>query len=289
MAMQFHLAHSATVRGAGIVAGVPYYCARNSALLAASACMSPNIMARLPPLEKLLNEAQRQAAANAIDAPAHLARSRVWLGSGSGDEVVKPEVVELAADFYRHWLPASAVRFESIPDAGHALVTPGGPNACAETRAPFINRCGDFDAPGRLLAWLLGELKPRADKLNGDLLAFAQGEFTHGARPAGMGGKAWVYIPQACLAGGCRIHVAFHGCKQNEETLGDGYVRAAGYNPWAENNRLIVLYPQTGSSMANPAGCWDWWGYTGPDYHTRHAPQIRAVKAMIGRLASRGE
>jgi hypothetical protein len=36
----------------------------------------------------------------------------------------------------------------------------------------------------------------------------------------------------------------------------------------------------------NPRGCWDWWGYTGRNYHTKEAPQMRAVMAMIDRLAS---
>jgi hypothetical protein len=34
----------------------------------------------------------------------------------------------------------------------------------------------------------------------------------------------------------------------------------------------------------NPKGCWDWWGYTGSEYQTRDAPQIKAVKRMIERL-----
>jgi poly(3-hydroxybutyrate) depolymerase len=289
MATQFHLAHSATVRGVGIIAGVPYYCAQHSALRASTACMSPNMLARLPPLTSLVDEVEKQAAAKTIDAPAHLDGSRVWLGAGSQDGVVKAEVVELAAGFYRHWLPAAAVRFESIPEAGHAMVTPAGPHACSETRTPFINHCGTFDTPGRLLAWLLGELKPKAGQASGELRAFDQGEFTHGERSAGMGDKGWVYLPQTCLGGGCRIHVAFHGCQQNDEAIGDTYVREAGYNGWAESNRLIVLYPQTSRSLANPGACWDWWGYTGPDYHTRNAPQIRAVQAMIERLAGKGE
>jgi len=37
----------------------------------------------------------------------------------------------------------------------------------------------------------------------------------------------------------------------------------------------------------NPRGCWDWWGYTGPDYHTHTAPQIHAVKAMLDRLGEK--
>jgi hypothetical protein len=60
-----------------------------------------------------------------------------------------------------------------------------------------------------------------------------------------------------------------------------------------------VLYPQTVARESwetldglpvfvyNPRGCWDWWGYTGPLYHTRSGPQIRAVKAMLDRLRER--
>ena len=81
--------------------------------------------------------------------------------------------------------------------------------------------------------------------------------------------------------------------RQYADAIGTTFVRDAGYNRWADAYRLIVLYPQTiarsgwgadGSFVYNPNGCWDWWGYTGADYHTRTAPQIRAVKAMVDRL-----
>jgi hypothetical protein len=35
----------------------------------------------------------------------------------------------------------------------------------------------------------------------------------------------------------------------------------------------------------NPQGCWDWWGYTGHDFLTRDALQIRAVRKMLDTLA----
>ena len=38
--------------------------------------------------------------------------------------------------------------------------------------------------------------------------------------------------------------------------------------------------------LNNPLGCWDWWGYSGSDYLTRAGPQIKAVRAMIDRLAA---
>jgi poly(3-hydroxybutyrate) depolymerase len=78
----------------------------------------------------------------------------------------------------------------------------------------------------------------------------------------------------------------FHGCRQGAATLGERFVSEAGYNRWADTNRLIVLYPQVGASWwpYNPRGCWDWWGYTGAQYATKDAPQIRAVLAMVERL-----
>jgi poly(3-hydroxybutyrate) depolymerase len=94
------------------------------------------------------------------------------------------------------------------------------------------------------------------------------------------------------------VHVALHGCRQGLEAIGERFVREAGYNRWADANRIVVLYPQaiarSGPGFAgwrwtyvtNPRGCWDWWGYTGPLYHTRAGPQVRAIKAMVDRLAA---
>jgi len=92
------------------------------------------------------------------------------------------------------------------------------------------------------------------------------------------------------------VHVALHGCLQTLDDVGDQFVRLAGYNRWADSNRLVVLYPQvikragwtfgTWSFVWNPNGCWDWWGYTGPLYHTKEGPQIRVLKAMLERLSA---
>jgi len=96
-------------------------------------------------------------------------------------------------------------------------------------------------------------------------------------------------VPQRCQSEHCRVHVAFHGCRQGAAEIGERFVREAGYNRWADANGLIVLYPQAIQRYSpfafNPRGCWDWWGYTGALYHTKSAPQIRAVKAMLERLA----
>jgi len=281
MAVQFHVAHSARVRGVGVLAGGPYYCAGGSVFKALSSCMSPNFFMPPPKPDKLRAEVDRQAKGGQIDPPEGLHGSRVWLLSGGQDATVKSVVVDAAHAFYLQWLPESAIVHERLPGAGHAMIVPSAEGACEVTEPPYINRCGDFDAPGQMLAHLLGELHPKVQTGDGQLLAFDQSEFA--GREAGMADTAYAYIPAACRAGSCGIHVAFHGCRQNAATAGESWPLHAGYNEWAETNRLIVLYPQTSNAM-NANGCWDWWGYTGSAYHTRAAPQIGAVWKMVERL-----
>ena len=55
---------------------------------------------------------------------------------------------------------------------------------------------------------------------------------------------------------------------------------------WAEGNRIILLFPQVRRGNLNPDGCWDWWGYSGPHFLERDAPQMVGVKRMIDRLAA---
>jgi hypothetical protein len=38
--------------------------------------------------------------------------------------------------------------------------------------------------------------------------------------------------------------------------------------------------------LNNPFACWDWWGYSGSDYATREGAQVKAVRAMLERLAA---
>src|SRR5690606_24039788 len=79
MAVQFHVAHSTVVKGAGIVAGAPYYCAQGSVRAAYSRCMTPAHGSPIPATASLIDEVRAQAKAGRIDPPEHLARARVWL------------------------------------------------------------------------------------------------------------------------------------------------------------------------------------------------------------------
>ena len=166
--------------------------------------------------------------------------------TGSSDRSVKPEVVRALQEYYSLY-QANTVLVAHLP-AGHAMVTENAGNPCPATEPPYINRCG-YDAAGELLKHLLGMLQPPAEKEIGRLIRFDQ-----------------------------KAHAG-----------GERFVREAGYNRWAGSNRLVVLYPQTVVRyfpVFNPRGCWDWWGYSGANYWNQTGAQIRAVKAMIERLAA---
>lgn len=297
MAVQFQVAHSHLVRGAGIVAGGPYDCARASVSRALKNCMAAPAEAPPPTVAEQQASVAAAARAGGIDDPANLAGHRVWLFSGANDKTVVPPVVDALAAFYATQLPAGAIRHVRHPEAGHAMVSAADPrpNACPTSEPPYINRCAGTDVPGDLLAHLLGPLQPPAAKPAGDLIAFDQQPFFGGkAIDASMDDEGYAYIPAACRAGGCRVHVAFHGCGQGASEIGRRFVEGAGYNAWADANRLIILYPQARARygvaagswkwVLNPKGCWDWWGYTGDSYARHGGLQVRGVKAMVDRL-----
>jgi poly(3-hydroxybutyrate) depolymerase len=294
MAVQFHVAHSSVVKGAGAIAGGPYYCAHGSVWSAYYNCMQPSAWAPLPPVASLKSQAESLARAGKIDPVANLAGAKMWLFSGLNDRVVLPEVVRSLEAFYRSF--GSPARTISDKPAGHAMVTENAGNACDATTSPYINDC-DFDAAGELLKHLLGTLNSPSKQWDARVFKFDQNAFASGdAYAISMADEGYAYVPKACEAGGCRVHVAFHGCRQGAEEVGERFVREAGYNRWADANRLIVLYPQIAarygwsfggwSFVVNPRGCWDWWGYTGPEYHTKAGAQISAVKRMLDRLAT---
>ena len=68
--------------------------------------------------------------------------------------------------------------------------------------------------------------------------------------------------------------------------VGDAFIKGSGFAPYADTNRLVILFPQVAGSVVNPNGCWDWWGYSDIDYLGKDAPQIAAIWAMAERLAA---
>ncbi|WP_246791893.1 extracellular catalytic domain type 2 short-chain-length polyhydroxyalkanoate depolymerase [Burkholderia perseverans] len=297
MAAQFDVAWSTHLIGAGIVAGGPFYCAGlfplvSPATAAQTHCMNP-LGDTGPRAQDALRAARTFADEKRIDEVRGLAAQRVYVFSGSQDRTVTTRVVAQVPRFYQlAGTPDSQIRYVDNVAAGHALITDNkADTTCALSQPPFINNCG-FEQSRDILRWIYGDLKaPAASAPSDRLLSFDQRPFDPDG-DASLGQTGYVYVPAACTQAGaaCRIHVAFHGCLQSAEKIGERYASSTGYNELAETNRIIVLYPQAGASAKNPLGCWDFWGYTSkdpmkPDFFSREAPQIAAVMRMVNRLS----
>ena len=303
MAVQFHIAHSQLVKGIGVFAGGPYYCAKGSFITAKERCMQPRLPLMLPNIKELIDFTNSLALKNKIDDVKNLHQARVFLFSGTKDSVVLPSVMQGLADFYKSYTVAENIIFKSDIDAGHAMITHDHGQACAATSTPFINNCG-YDGAGITLKHIYGPLQqPTDNPLSGTMVAFDQREFlptmtvddASAVNHFSFAEIGYAYIPQSCHNQQCRVHVFFHGCKQNAETIQKEVIDHAGFNRWADVNNIIILYPQMTEialnplhpQRSNPMGCWDWWGYTGDDYYSRQAAQIITVKKMIERLCQK--
>lgn len=326
MTVQLHLARSASFAGAGIIAGGPFRCAEtyqaggmvtpqdsrieNSLYI----CMNPLIPATSPDAQRLVNMARDTAQAGLIDDVANLADDRLYIFTGSEDDVVYSDVVLRTREFYEMLgVKRENIAYHDNIPAGHSIITDNPEDSkLATNQPPYINN-GGFMQSHDILRHIYGPLKPPAGQLTGQLQCFDQTEFLGDDAPwASMSKFGYAYIPSKVLAGEVaepRVHIALHGCKQgynytdyvngradiaNQPPYGNRYFTTTGYNHIAESNDIIVLYPQAegtdNGEIQNPDGCWDWWGYSTrhaeSPYYSREAVQIKAIHKMLDRLCA---
>jgi hypothetical protein len=307
MAVQFGVSWSSIVKGVGVIAGGPYYCAQGTAIDGLLGNLGPGLAATgpcmkgpAPDLKPLFEKTDEWARSGEVDDPHNIENQRIYIFAGYNDSVVNPRVGDSAYRFYLHYLRGHSngnIFYQSAIGAGHSQVTVDYGQPCNKNEGDYIDHC-DYDQAGIILQHIYGALNPKnRGALSGKLVAFDQRELTSPESPASysMAEAGYVYVPASCAAQQpCRVHIALHGCKQNFETIQDHYIQHAGYNEWADTNRLIILYPQTivGNPATdpftplNPFGCWDWWGYTNFNYAVKAGRQITTIKAMLDRLTS---
>lgn len=284
MAQQFHLAHSERVRGVGLIGVGPYDCAQGQLGRALSACMGvPAEPFELAPLVEL---ALQRSEARDIHALGNLRNDQVWMLHGEQDATVGRPLFDAAVAFYQEFVNADRITVEYAERTGHLWPTIDYGVDCESSDSPYLGNCG-LDAAELMLSALYGYLLQPSDNLE-SLVAFDQ-RLAGGEYAEGLGETGYAYIPRDCQDGApCSLHISLHGCNQHADAIGDTFAQHSGLNRWAESNRIVVLYPQTKASQANPMnpqGCWDWWGYSGPDYATVDGIQIEALVRMVNHIA----
>lgn len=285
MATQLQVAYSSRIRGAAIFAAGPYYCAEFSLAQALNACTDDIWPDHLGTLE---TDAANWSALGWIDPIGHLSGQPVYVFHGSNDSTVARPVTDDLVSFYRHF--GANVRYDSGSTAGHAWVTPLGPNPCTVTTSPYLNDCGT-DPQHDLLTTLFGSVNPpNTGALTGTLIRFDQNQqaVTGSAASLSLGQDGFAYLPASCAVGqSCRLMVALHGCLQGFDTVGTRFVDDANLNQYADTNHMIVLYPQATATPVNPEGCFDWWGYLGAfdtDYPIHGGAQLESIMNMVSDL-----
>lgn len=313
MTVQFQMAHSSIVKGAGVVAGGPYDCSQGDVMRAVAQCSctgEPTVSCKVTPTSAnapgLAANARAMAEKGLIDPVSDVASDRILTVSGAKDTLVPPVIADQLSAFYAALgVPVSNLSAVRLADAAHTMPTSDYGIACSKETEPYIGKCG-YDTAGQVLSWIYGPLKPPGSKPAGRFIEFDQRAYIPADRGGwfnwltGLDNTAWAYVPESCAKGEpCRVHIALHGCKQGQSYLplrpppggglynGTLFVKNTGYDRWADNNHIVVLYPQAVSiPFRNPNGCWDWWGYTGEDYATKNGVQIRTLRAMIDALSA---
>jgi poly(3-hydroxybutyrate) depolymerase len=287
MAVQMHFAYSKTIKkGAGVIAGAPYYCSQGNVTISLTACMLNTAPRNLAYLYSVINT---WSGNGYIDPTSNMAASRVYLLSGTLDSTVRQPVMNDLRTMYANYLPAANIVYKNDLAVEHSIPTDYYGGACTYNGIPFVDNC-NFDTAGAILSWLYGPLNAKnVSTLSGVFINFDQAPFWGNFNPLmhGMATSGYAYVPASCAAQqACKLHIAFHGCLQNAATVGTAFYQNAGYNRWADTNQMIVLYPQTVATASNPGGCWDWWGSDDLNFPGKSGGQMVAIKTMIDRIVS---
>ncbi|MGP5310147.1 prolyl oligopeptidase family serine peptidase [Vreelandella alkaliphila] len=293
MAAQLAVAWPERFSGVGVLAAGPWSCAQGALSLALNQCMSTR--RGLPSLDELDRRRERYESLEQVGERDALSQLRAYVWHGDEDDTVSPELGSLLAEQWQRWLASSEqLRFVRSEHTGHGwpIKLPKQTNAspqalgdCRQGGGSHVLAC-DENVASDMLSWLYPEREANASE--GEVIAFDQSEFA----VKGLADVGYLFIPEACEAGGCPVTIALHGCQMSVDAIGDTFVRHSGLNRWAADHGQVVLYPQAESSMANPQGCWDWWGFAestwqlNPLHDTRDGTQTRALMAMLEHLQS---
>ncbi|WP_207458051.1 hypothetical protein [Azospirillum sp. SYSU D00513] len=329
MAFQLHVARSKDLTGAGLVAGPPFRCADymlgqmppvSAALTAVNLCTAyyrklppaftvPGVAGVTPELSRLVLLAKDAFDRKKVDPVSGLCGDRVFLIAGAADDTVPGPVTNATEKLYATLMescetgPTGTPNLVSKTVVGmpHTMPTDRSPDGTAcSAGAPYIANCGMTGAADMLGFLHRRENAPQANRPADpkNLVRFDQHRVIGATEPKGMMHQfGYVYVPEACRTGAsCALHIALHGCHQNEDMINEGsydprhkylFAADAGYNDFAERNNIVILYPQAAASSAmggNPNGCWDWFGYNGPDYWQKDSRQMRNVWKLVEAL-----
>lgn len=163
MAVQVHVAFSATVNAAAIFAGGPFLCANGNIGEALNACMYA--LGSEPNIDQSVQYTRDQSGNGTIDNVENMIDDKVYLFSGSLDSVVNPKVVHSLEDYYSAFSVPSNIngKFDLIAEHTWPTLTYG--KDCTLLESPFMGLCS-YDGAGSALNTFFSDLLPRGKLAN---------------------------------------------------------------------------------------------------------------------------
>ena len=285
MSTQLNFAHSSLISGNACTAGGPYWCAQFNEVIALTKCMD-TVYSQLIDVNFLELVVYDLESVGLIDPVFNLAKSKVWLLSALNDTVVATYVVQSNAQLYGRFVKSNQIKLVTGIPGEHSQLTDSYGSTCEFLGSPYINNCA-YNGAYEGLNWIY-----QPDKLlktnnwnQSNLYEFKQTQYIPYvySKEYGLSTTGYVYVPSACkiLGTKCKLHVVFHGCKQTIDAIGLDFIENSGYLEIGEANNIVILFPQATQNELNPNGCWDWWGYTGPDYANKLSVQMQMVVNII--------
>ena len=141
MAVDMGIAYSATVKGVGVFAGGPYWCAKGSISNATSICMAATQASIGPVASDYVTKINNNSSAGTIDNKSNMANQKWWLITGASDTTVYPYVMD-ALNTMLGSFTSNITYVNRKSGMAHTLPTlwTGG-SACGSTASPYVGNC----------------------------------------------------------------------------------------------------------------------------------------------------
>lgn len=275
MALQYAVAHSASVNGVAAIAGPSWGCAKGFVSNAINDCMCGR-----QAVPNTLPLAQELAHSGAIDPlvnghPQALKRGFVF--HSPLDATVVASTGQASAAFLASFIGTPPTvdngnAGDGSNHAGHGIISPGGADRCEASAHDhsYVRQCGQEDNARDLFHALMPDVpqdpaRRHTPVSTTDIQPFDQRPFIREVTRSGdyiapdslaffwfpvrserrqrldMADTGYFHVPPSCQQAGarCGLHIAFHGCKQQVRE----FALTTGYVQWAEQHRQIILFP----------------------------------------------
>lgn len=277
MAGQLHISHSSVIQNATLFAGGPYFCSEGSSLNAINNCMKTKDAINT---NKILSEISSLEDDGLIDPLSNLKDDKVLLINGKRDDVVNEQVSKASYELLSE-LGIKKLTYNNSLNIAHTFPTLSKGNDCkSASSSPYISACG-IDGAKIVFKNISNKVSPPKE-VSQDRFFYVNQWSEDLFAPYYLSTHAVAYVPKICELKSCKLHVSFHGCKQSRIEIGEQFITDTGLTQYAQANDTIVLFPQTiPNYLWNPNGCWDWWGYSGSQFHTKKGTQVKTVFSII--------